>query len=452
MGGMLTRSSSSFGVPGRHPAQSTLPDPIRIPPPTGMARSRFAPQPEPHETGHSRQRAWVEVNTSAISANARAICGLIGERTSLMAVVKADGYGHGAVAVARAALGGGATSFGVATLAEGVELRAAGIEAPVLVLGNLTQVEELRSCLRWELMPTISNMREALLCQNLASSSGRPMALQLKLDTGMARLGADWEEGPRLVAALRELDAIQLAGLYTHLAWADASHSEDNGLTQLQQQRFEQVLTSLRIQGLAAGCRHLANSAATLRHRQHHFDLVRVGLALYGHPPAPHLAGSVALEPAMQVHARVTLIRSVPAGVGVSYGHRYRTTAPTRLAVVTIGYADGVPRQLSNRMDVLYEGLRLPQVGSITMDQLVIDASGAPGLEIGAVVTLLGRQGQAQITPADWSARCDTIAWEVLCGFKHRLPRLDGGAEPGDGPEPAAAATADPQGDGPTGC
>jgi alanine racemase len=366
----------------------------------------------------------VVVDTAAITANARSISRLIGPRTQLMAVVKADGYGHGAIAVAQAAQTGGASSFGVATLAEAVELRRAGLMAPVLVLGNLTQVEELRSCLRWNLMPTISSMREALLCQNLAHGSGRRLALQLKLDTGMARLGADWEEGPRLVAALRELDAIELAGIYSHLASADAAPDQDDGLTLLQQQRFEKVLASLRLQGLASGCRHLANSAATLRHRQHHFDLVRVGLALYGHPPADHLAGAVALRPAMQVLARVTLIRSVAAGVGVSYGHSFLTQRPTRLAVVAIGYADGVPRQLSNRMDVLHRGRRLPQIGAITMDQLVVDATDAPDLEIGAVVTLLGSQGGESITPADWSARCDTIPWEVLCGFKRRLPRL----------------------------
>jgi alanine racemase len=295
----------------------------------------------------------------------------------------------------------------------------------VLVLGNLTQAEELRSCLRWELMPTISSMREAILCQNLASGSGRPMALQLKLDTGMARLGADWQEGPRLVAALRELDAIALAGIYSHLASADSDPSDEDGLTLQQQERFEQVLTSLRVQGLTSGCRHLANSAGTLRSRLHHFDMVRVGLALYGHPPAAHLADAVPLQAAMQVHARVTLIRVVAAGVGVSYGHRFRTQRPSRLAVVAIGYADGVPRQLSNRLDVLFEGRRLPQVGAITMDQLVIDATEAPNLELGSVVTLLGSQGDEQITPTDWSARCDIIPWEVLCGFKRRLPRLD---------------------------
>ncbi len=405
-----------------------------------MTSAPLAPCSPLEEPVESRQRAWVEVNTAAIQANVRALLRHVGPGTQLMAVVKADAYGHGALPVARAALEAGASCFGVATLAEGVQLRRAGISSPVLVLGNLTQVEELRSCLRWQLMPTISSMREALLCQNLASGSGRPMALQLKLDTGMARLGADWQEGPRLVAALRGMESIELVGLYSHLACADAHPATDAGLNELQQQRFEAVLTSLREQGLASGCRHLANSAATLRGHRQHYDMVRVGLALYGHPPAAHLAGVVPLRPALQIHARVILLRQVAAGVGVSYGHRFRTCRPSRLAVVSIGYADGVPRQLSNRMEVLFGGQRLPQVGAITMDQLVIDATDAPQLDVGSVVTLLGEQGGEAISPIDWSDRCDTIPWEILCGFKHRLPRLavDGATEPGRPPDPAA--------------
>jgi alanine racemase len=386
---------------------------------TTASWSNAAPEP-----GLARQRAWVEIDTEAISANARSLKRCIGVNTSLMAVVKADGYGHGSIPVARAALAGGASQCGVATLAEGIELRRAGIEAPILVLGSLTQVEELRSCLHWQLMPTISGMREALLCQNLASDQGKPMALQLKLDTGMARLGADWQEGPRLVAAISELEAVQLMGLYSHLASADAAPESDDGLTIQQQQRFDTVLRTLHEQGLNGGSRHLANSAGTLRSAGLHYDLVRVGLCLYGHSPAPHLAGVTPLEPALTLHARVTLIREVGAGVGVSYGHRFRTSRPSRLAVVGIGYADGVPRQLSNQLEVLFAGQRLPQVGAITMDQLVLDATDCPALEVGSVVTLLGQDGGEQITPTDWSDRCQTIPWEILCGFKHRLPRL----------------------------
>ncbi|MEB3271793.1 MAG: alanine racemase [Synechococcus sp.] len=387
------------------------------------------PLPRPHP----RQRAWVEVSEAAISANAALLRRHLAPGASLMAVVKADGYGHGAVPVARAAAVGGASCFGVATLQEGVELRQAGIAHPVLVLGNLTQAEELRTCLHWQLMPTLSGMREALLCQNLASGSGRRLPVHLKLDTGMARLGAPWQEGPRLVEAISGLEAVQLAGVYSHLADADAPGEGEDPRTGAQRRCFEQVLSSLRSQGLDPGCRHLANSAGTLRSPSLHYDLVRVGLALYGHRPAAHLGGALALEPAMRVRARVSLIREVPAGVGVSYGHRFITQRPSRLAVVGIGYADGVPRLLSNRLQVLFGGRPIPQVGAITMDQLVLDATEVPDLEPGSVVTLLGEDGGARIAPEAWSEPCGTIPWEILCGFKHRLPRL---AVPAADPEP----------------
>jgi len=386
---------------------------------------------------HPRQRAWVEVSEAAISANAAALCRHLAPGANLMAVVKADGYGHGAVPVARAAAAGGASCFGVATLQEGVELRQAGIEHPLLVLGNLTQPEELRTCLHWQLMPTLSGMREALLCQNLASGSGRRLPVHLKLDTGMARLGAPWAEGPRLVEAIAALDSVPLAGVYSHLADADAPGEGEDPLTRTQRQRFEEVLAAIGQQGLDPGCRHLANSAGTLRSRGLHYDLVRVGLALYGHRPAAHLGSGIALQPAMRVRARVSLIREVPAGVGVSYGHRFVTSRPSRLAVVSIGYADGVPRLLSNRLQVLFDGHPLPQVGAITMDQLVLDATDAPALEVGSIVTLLGEDGGAQIDPLAWSEPCGTIPWEILCGFKHRLPRLVE-ASGGPGPVPGS--------------
>jgi len=374
--------------------------------------------------GLERQRAWVDVDPGAVMANARSLRRCLAATTNLMAVVKADGYGHGAVPIAKAAQAGGASCFGVATLAEGLELRQAGIAGPILVLGNLNTAEELRSCLASELMPTISSMREVLLCQNLASGGGRPFSLQLKLDTGMARLGADWQEGPRLVAAIRELDAVHLAGVYSHLACADAAPDADDGLTAQQQERFDSVLQALAQQHLMPGCRHLANSAGALRSPKLHYDMVRVGLALYGHCPAAHLQGVAPLQSAMRVLARVSMIRDVPEGVGVSYGHSFRTRRPSRLAVLGIGYADGVPRQLSNQMEVLFNGQRLPQVGAITMDQLVLDATDCPNLEVGSVVTLLGHDGDEEITPGHWSERCQTIPWEILCGFKHRLPRL----------------------------
>lgn len=371
-----------------------------------------------------RQRAWVEVSSDAIETNARALRRFLDERCKLMAVVKADGYGHGAVNVAQAALQGGASNLGVATLQEGLDLRQAGIQAPILVLGNLTHPEELRSCLHSRLMPTLSSMRQALLCQNIANGSGRNFQVQLKLDTGMTRLGSDWREAPRLVEAMNQLEDLNLTGIYSHLALADGElKGEAERVTTDQQRRFESVLRQLPSQNKMC-CKHLANSAGTLRNPALHYDMVRVGLSLYGHSPSPHLSTLPYLKAAMSVRARITLIRDVPSGVGVSYGHKFVTKRPSRLAIVGIGYADGVSRALSGRISVIANGKLLSQVGAITMDQLVLDATDHPALEAGDVVTLLGQDQDMAITPQHWSDHCDSIPWEVLCGFKHRLPRL----------------------------
>ncbi len=387
-----------------------------------IADDRNAPWIQTPVESNPRQRAWLEVSDSAIEANARSLKRHLGPSCDLMAVVKADGYGHGAEIVAKASVRGGATSFGVATLQEGMELRNAGLDQPVLVLGHLSQPDDLRACLQWRLTPTLSNMRQALLCQNLADSSGRRFPVQLKLDTGMTRLGCDWKEGNRLAHAIQQLDQLSLSGIYSHLALADG---ERNGhaahVTKLQEDRFESITRELRSPTLK---RHLANSAGTLRDPGLHHDLVRVGLALYGHSPSEHLDGVVNLEPAMSVKAKVSLIREVPAGVGVSYGHRFVTQRPSRLAVVSIGYADGVSRCLSGRIHALHSGHTLPQVGAITMDQLILDATEHQGLDSGDVVTLLGCDGEQTISPRSWAELADSIPWEVLCSFKHRLPRL----------------------------
>ncbi|WP_255097647.1 MULTISPECIES: alanine racemase [Synechococcus] len=373
-----------------------------------------------------QQRAWVEINREAITQNTSRIIASLAADCQLMAVVKADGYGHGAVTVAQAALKGGASSFGVATLAEAIELRQAGIKQPVLVLGNLLEPEEFRCCLYWQLMPTISCLRQAQVANQVAATAGTALAVQLKLDTGMARLGAPWQEGPDLWQALGAMADLELHGLYSHLADADQAGSSQ---TDLQKQRFEQVLKQLGDIQQRPGFFHLANSAATLADRSLHYNQVRVGLAIYGHAPAAHLSQKLNLQAAMSVRARVTLIREVPSGVGVSYGHRFITKRPSRLAVLGIGYADGVARLLSGRMHVMAKGQRLPQVGNITMDQMVIDATDLPSLQEGEVVTLLGQGENDQIGPEIWSEACGTIPWEILCSFNHRLPRLPSSQE-----------------------
>lgn len=368
------------------------------------------------------QRAWVEVSPAAVECNVRSLLRHLKPGTQLMAVVKADGYGHGAVTVARAALQGGASSLGVATLQEGMELREAGISAPILLLSALHSRDGLVHCHQQRLMPTLSSLDEASICNQIgAEQDGPPFPVQLKVDTGMSRLGADWCTGAALVEQIRSMPHLRLVGLYSHLACADV---ENDATTQLQQQRLHAVIQALPDQGRGLCC-HLANSAGTLRDSTLHLDMVRVGLALYGQRPAPHLGADLPLQPALAVKARVSLVRTVPSGTGVSYGHRHITAQESRLAVVAIGYADGVLRALSGKIHVLHQGCPLPQVGSITMDQIVLDASSRPNIKVGDTVTLLGRDGDASIHPQDWAQHCDSISWEILCGFRKRLPRVE---------------------------
>ncbi|SAY39004.1 alanine racemase [Candidatus Synechococcus spongiarum] len=386
--------------------------------------------PERQATLLERSRAWVEVDEGAITHNTRVLRQRIGPHVKLMAVVKANGYGHGDGATAHAARAGGADAFAVASLAEAVGLRQQGLQEPILVLGHLSQADDVHGCWHWRLLPTISTLDQARMFHAVASDSGACLPVHVNLDTGMARLGVPWQEGAALIQAIQQLDGLRVEGIYSHLAAADAL---DPGLTRQQQKSFDQVLAALTNGKPARLCRHLANSAATMANPSLHYDMVRVGLALYGHAPAGHLEGMLPLQPAMAVRSRVTLIKTVPAGTGVSYDHRYRTKRPSRLAVVAIGYADGVPRLLSSRMGVLHRGHRLPQVGTITMDQLMIDATDHPQLHTGAVVTLLGHDGTTAISPRQWSEACGTIPWDILCGFSNRLPRLSAGRSPQQG-------------------
>ncbi len=380
----------------------------------------FRKSNQPLVMADPRQRAWIEVEPSAIESNARILKNLIGKSCLLMAVVKADGYGHGSETVARAALLGGADNLGVATLQEGIELRQSGITCPILLLGNLTESQELEACLCWDLMPTLSSAREALLCQRIAKAHVLQFDVHLKVDTGMTRLGCDFNDALALLGLIDSFQNVVLKGVYSHLALADEDSSK---VTKQQQKKFEKLLHALSPRNESC-CYHLANSAGTLRDSCLHYDMVRVGLALYGYSPNSNWRNDLGLRPALAVKARVTLIREVPKGVGVSYGHGFITKRPSRLAVVGIGYADGINRALSGKISALFNSLLIPQVGAITMDQLVLDVTDHSQVEIGSVVTLLGPDGGNCITPHTWSNWSGSIPWEVLCGFKHRLPRI----------------------------
>ncbi|BAC91759.1 alanine racemase [Gloeobacter violaceus] len=364
------------------------------------------------------RRAWVEIDLDALRHNVQQIRQRLRSHCRVMAVVKADAYGHGALSAGRAALEAGAACLGVATLEEGAQLRESGLGCPIVVLGPIHTGAEVAAVEHWRLEPTLCTPRQVLVCAEHLSA---PHPVHLKIDTGMTRLGAPWQDAVEFVRLAYRLPRLQVASVYSHLATADEPDSAALGE---QHRRFERVLGELEAAGVRPECVHLANSAAALGDPGLHYDLVRVGVALYGLYPAPEFYGAAELRPVMQVRARVTQVREVPADTGVSYGHFWRTPTPSRLATVAIGYADGVPRRLSGQLQVLVHGRRAPQVGAITMDQIVIDCTHLSAVEEGDVVTLLGRDGNEAIGAADWADPLGTIAYEILCGFKHRLPRV----------------------------
>ena len=369
------------------------------------------------------QRAWVEIDLAALSHNVQQLRKFISEHTDLMAVVKADAYGHGAVTVAQTALQSGATWLGVATVPEGIQLREAGITAPILILGATHTIEQIHAIAHWKLQPTICSPKQALIFSETLGSINYPSSIpvHIKLDTGMSRLGTNWKLAGNFVQLVKSLPYLDIASVYSHLATAD---SPDPTIMQIQHQRYQQAIAQIKEIGIEPPCLHLANSAGTLGDRNLHYDMVRVGIAIYGLYPATYLRETIDLQAVLQVKARVTQVKTISAGTGVSYGYQFIAPRDLRIAVVGIGYADGVPRNLSNKMQVLVRGRRVQQIGAITMDQLIIDISDAPQIQEGEIVTLLGQQGKEKISADEWANQLGTISWEIICGFKHRLPRV----------------------------
>jgi alanine racemase len=363
---------------------------------------------------------WAEIDLDAVRANVRTLADLA-RPAALMAVVKADGYGHGAVPVARAALDAGASWLGVALVEEGAELRAAGIDAPVLVLSE-PPPDAAPAVVALGLTPVAYTPAgiEAL-AKAVADSGAQPLPVHLKVDTGMHRVGCTVDEALALAESISARTELRLEGVLTHLAVAD---EPDNPYTGEQLDRFDGVLDALRAAGVRFDLVHAANSAGLLSFGDRaRFDLVRSGIAVYGVPPAPALADRVALRPAMALKARVSHVKRLPAGARLSYGLRYSMPRDGTVATVPVGYADGVPRALSSTGgEVLVSGARRPIAGTVTMDQLMVDVGDAP-VEVGDEVALLGRDGDAEITADDWAGRLGTVGYEIVCGIGGRVPR-----------------------------
>ncbi|WP_017305159.1 alanine racemase [Spirulina subsalsa] len=367
------------------------------------------------------QRAWVEINLTTLADNVRQIKRFLKPHTQLMAVIKADGYGHGAVMTAKTALQAGADWFAVATSQEGITLREAGIQAPILVLGAINSLEEIKAVVQYQLQPTLCSPQQALIFSDTLQQLGHDLPVHLNIDTGMSRLGTAWTEALEFVQFVRQLPHLHLASCYSHFATAD---DPDPSFMELQHQRFKEAIAQWQQNHLIPPMLHIANSAATLTDSCYHYDLVRVGLAIYGLYPESHLRHKLALNPALAIKARITQVKTIPPQSSVSYGRRFVCDRPLQIAVVGIGYADGVPRALTNQMDVLLRGRRVPQIGAVTMDQLMLDVSAIPDLQAGEIATLIGRDGSEVITAEEWADKTNTISWEILCGFKQRLPRV----------------------------
>lgn len=364
--------------------------------------------------------AWADVDLDAVVANTRAVAALVAP-AEVCAVVKANGYGHGADDVARAALAGGASRLGVALAEEGVALRKAGIEAPIILLSQ-PSAAAMADVVKYRLTPTVYSERAVVAVAAAATRADVTVPVHVKVDTGMHRVGADPDFGVSLAAQIAATDHLELEGFYTHLAV-----SEDlgrTGVTDAALDRFDAAVEKLTAQGVSPQILHAANSGGAIGHPRSRYDMVRVGIAMYGYPPGPDLAGRLDLTPAMSLHARVTHVQRLSAGEGVSYGLRYTTPRETIVATIPLGYADGVSRALSAaHATVLIDGKRCPIAGTITMDQLMIDCGPESTVELGDDVVLLGSQGDETITAEEWADRLGTISYEVLCGIGPRVPR-----------------------------
>tara|TARA_Y100000589_G_scaffold224477_1_gene212047 strand:+ start:4974 stop:6170 length:1197 start_codon:yes stop_codon:yes gene_type:complete len=370
------------------------------------------------------QRSWIEVSGKAIENNVREIKSFLSKDCKFMAVVKADGYGHDAKFISDNAIKGGADQLGVATLQEGLLLRSQGIGVPILVLGNLYCKGDLISCFKNDLMPTISDIRACIACNDIGKEFHKQFLVHLKVDTGMSRLGF---EPKRFIDSFKKIlsfENIKLDGIYSHLASADDMNAhDDNSFANTQRKKFLKVLSDVKIEEQPSIKIHLANSAATLLGSQYHFDMVRVGLSMYGYNPLK-INTILNLKPALFLKSKVSFIREINANIGVSYGQKFISDRKTKLAVISIGYADGICRKLSNKISLIHKGSLYPQVGAITMDQLIIDVTDSHEVKIGDTVTLLGFENDIVLSPLDWADKASTIPWEILCAFKNRLPRV----------------------------
>lgn len=362
---------------------------------------------------------WVEIDLNAVRHNLAEIRRLVGPQVEIMAVVKAEAYGHGAVKIAQTALQSGATRLGVALPEEGIALRKAGINAPILVFSPL-QTDQAETMVRYDLTPTICMLEPAVALSRAATAAGKEVPFHVKLDTGMNRIGIPAQEGIVFIKKMQSLPGILFEGIFSHLATAD---ERDKEYARYQMKTFNKVIVDLKNEGLLPPKVHLANSAGIIDLPLAYYNLVRPGIILYGMYPSQEVeTDRIRLQPVFSLKTKVVFKKRVPQGSAVSYGRKYVTPRETTIVTLPIGYADGWSRRLSGKAEVLISGKRFPIVGAICMDLCMVDVGDEP-VEIGQEVVLIGSQGSEKITAEEIGAYLETINYEVTCMINDRVPR-----------------------------
>ena len=362
---------------------------------------------------------WAEIDLEAIRQNVRSFKRHVGAAVQIYAVVKANAYGHGAVPVAKAALEAGAARLAVHRLTEGIELRQAGLTAPILVMGY-TPPAGAQTMVEWDLTPSCITTEFAQALSTQAAAQGKTIPLHVKVDTGMSRYGLFPAEVMPFLTAIAKLPAVSIEGLFTHFATADAS---DQTWVRQQITTFDQVIASIQASGMDIPIIHAANSATTMKLPQAHYNAVRLGISMYGMNPSSEWEPVFDLHPALTLKSTVSRVRELPTGAGVSYGRTFVTSRPTTAALVPVGYGDGYHRILTNKGVVLVRGKRAPIIGRVCMDQFVVDVTGIPGVQQDDEVVLVGRQGDERISAEEIGRLAGSINYEVTTGLLSRVVR-----------------------------
>jgi len=365
------------------------------------------------------KKVWVEIDLEAIRYNLQQIKKRVGPSVKIMAVVKSDAYGHGVKRVSKVLVEEGVDAFAVTDFDEGVSLREIGVDIPILILGSLFS-DEVNSLLHYNLTPTIFDFKTAEMLSLLAKSSGKRVKVHINIDTGMGRFGISHKEAPLFIEKIANLKGLKIEGIYSHFSFAE----EGDGFSYNQIELFQSILKNINEKGIYPSLRHISNSAGIINFPNAYFNMVRPGLIIYGYYPSPKVSNELILKPSMSLKTKVSFIRKVPKGTSLSYGRTYVTSEPTSIAILPIGYANGYPRYLSNKAEVMVREKRVSLVGRICMDQTLVNVTHIKEVREGDEVVLWGSQGKQGISLEEVSLKADTIPYELVTNVGKSVYRI----------------------------